>query len=443
MAIGKLIDKNIEKIILIIFSISPLIFLFGVAINNTLSVLIALYGIYIVFFKKNYFLLLNKFIVFYSILIFILILTSYFYAIFFEVSVKSAILYTPYIFYFIAGVFLFYKFKKKNLELLYNSIIVSILILTIFSVNNYFIETKLYETVVSESGEQLKLIYDPKIDGLKSIFENKILGIYLVKIYPLFFGLIFYLNKKLDLFKIILILSISLQIFFSFNRTSIVFFILINLIYFSYFLINKIELKKVLTIVFSLVALIVTLYSTKFDNLYFKTKNQLLDDDGINIYPKHHLGHYKTTLNIIKDNFFTGVGTDSFRYTCSLDKYVYYYRSSETLIDKYGNPVKINSCSTHPHNIYLQLFSENGFFAFSILLIFYLIIIKETFLNFFKKHEPKNMLYLSCLISTLCSFLPIAPSPSFYNTYLNAIIYFPIMYILFYNLKIKNNLILK
>ena len=127
MAIGKLIDKNIEKIILIIFSISPLIFLFGVAINNTLSVLIALYGIYIVFFKKNYFLLFNKIIVFYSILIFILILTSYFYAIFFEVSVKSAILYTPYIFYFIAGVFLFYKFKKKNLELLYNSIIVSIL----------------------------------------------------------------------------------------------------------------------------------------------------------------------------------------------------------------------------------------------------------------------------------------------------------------------------
>ena len=113
------------------------------------------------------------------------------------------------------------------------------------------------------------------------------------------------------------------------------------------------------------------------------------------------------------------------------------------LDERSGNPEKINSCSTHPHNIYLQLFSENGVMAFSFLIIFYIFILKEAFLYLFKKYNHKNMLYFSCLISTLCSFLPIAPSPSFYNTYLNAIIYFPIIYILYYNLKLKDNLISK
>ena len=69
--------------------------------------------------------------------------------------------------------------------------VMAILVLSIFSVNNYIVEKDLYDTVISIKGEEIKVIYDPKIDGLKSLFENKILGIYLVKIYPLFFGLTF------------------------------------------------------------------------------------------------------------------------------------------------------------------------------------------------------------------------------------------------------------
>lgn len=443
MSISKLIDKNIEKSLLVIFSITPLIFLFGVAINNILSVVIALFGIYTVFYKKNYYLLLNKFIIFFSAFILILIFTSSFYSIFFEVSFISSILYAPYLFYFIAGVFLLCKFEKKNFEILYISIIISILVLSIFSVNNYVVEKDLYYTVISIEGEEIKMIYDPKIDGLKSLFENKILGIYLVKIYPLFFGLTFYLNKKFGIIVFSLILVIALQIFFSFNRTSIIFFMLINLIYFVYFIKNRLDFIKFIYIIFALIILISVLYSNYFENIYVKTKSQLFEDNSLNLYPKHHIGHYKTTINIIKDNFLTGLGTDSFRYTCSLEKYVSYYDSSIMLDERSGNPEKINSCSTHPHNIYLQLFSENGVMAFSFLIIFYIFILKEAFLYLFKKYNHKNMLYFSCLISTLCSFLPIAPSPSFYNTYLNAIIYFPIIYILYYNLKLKDNLISK
>ena len=190
--------------------------------------------------------------------------------------------------------------------------------------------------------------------------------------------------------------------------------------------------RSIILILSGIVISIPILTSEMFVINFEKTKNQLLKDDSFQIYPDHYIGHYNTTFNVIKKYTFSGTGTDSFRYICDDPNFINYYES-------YKNSKLLNSCSTHPHNYFLQIFSENGLFAFILLLIFYLFITKELIYFMIKKPENTSSLYCLCIVSVFINFFPLAPSHSFHSTYINGLIYFPITYIIFYNLKFKKN----
>ena len=65
-------------------------------------------------------------------------------------------------------------------------------------------------------------------------------------------------------------------------------------------------------------------------------------------FSTYHTDHYKTALNMYNDKKIIGHGPKSFRFKCSDPKY----------------KVSKNSCSTHPHNTYLQLLSETELWVF-------------------------------------------------------------------------------
>jgi O-antigen ligase len=183
------------------------------------------------------------------------------------------------------------------------------------------------------------------------------------------------------------------------------------------------------------------LFSTSpdsFDNLIKKTKDQLIQEKGIQIFPNHYLGHFYTTFKIIKLNPLTGAGTDSFDYNCYNDKYVSFY---DSYYDMNNKKVWLNSCSTHPHNFYLQIFSENGILAFLMFVFFYISLIRELILSRKKSYGNTQIFYELCLVSAICCYFPFAPSLSFYNTYLNSISYFPIIFIIFHNLRYKHKIL--
>ena len=58
-----------------------------------------------------------------------------------------------------------------------------------------------------------------------------------------------------------------------------------------------------------------------------------------------------SSLKMFKQNIFTGVGPKMYRYECKNEEY-FIQLSNETDFQGY--------CSTHPHNIYAQLFAETG-----------------------------------------------------------------------------------
>ena len=417
--------KNIN-IFSIILSFLPLFFIAGVALNNIYSVLMSFYGIYLFFFIKKYNykknLYLNLFLVFTILLIFSSLISD-----FKLESSKTSFPYLLYYFYFIASIHILNEWKEINFKYFVISIYISVIILFFFSIIQYF-------TLVRH--DQGDLIYYYRYTGIKSLFENKILGIYLVKFFPLFIGLKIYLREKLRFYDYIIIFMIFLMMLFSYHRTSILIFLLF--IFLTFILIKEFRNYFMSISILSILTFLVSifLFPDLSKSIISKTKNQILTEKSINLYPEHYLGHYKTSIKMIKKNLISGTGPNTFKQLCSHKEYEIFY---DEIINHNGETLKLNSCTTHTHNFYLQIFSESGVFTFLLLSFFYIFIFKELVLCLIGKNSIQdNQFYKICLICTLCNFFPFAPSVDFFNTYLNSILYMPCIFILYFKLKSKN-----
>ena len=89
-----------------------------------------------------------------------------------------------------------------------------------------------------------------------------------------------------------------------------------------------------------------------------------------------------------------------------------------------------SSCSTHPHNILLQIGVENGVIGLLFLSAIYLYLIKLFFYNLKKpkKYEKnKSFFFQICLLSIItANIFPLVPSGNFFNNWLSILYYLPI-----------------
>ncbi len=174
-----------------------------------------------------------------------------------------------------------------------------------------------------------------------------------------------------------------------------------------------------LTISFILIFIII--------NYQPNAKNRILDltleqtaifekDTKTIIFSKIHENYYKTALNIYKSNFVLGTGPKTFRKNCSNPKY----------------STSVLSCSTHPHNTYIQLLSETGSIGFILIMLLFLSIIKFSLYEIFFRKKNNNKLnseynFKVCLISCfLITLWPFIPTGNFFNNWLNIIYYLPL-----------------
>ena len=117
---------------------------------------------------------------------------------------------------------------------------------------------------------------------------------------------------------------------------------------------------------------------------------------------------------MFKDNILFGVGPKNFRVVCEQQKYNF---------SKY-------TCSTHPHNTYIQLLSETGIFSFLIIFCLFLIVsfllLKQLYFKIFKKTFFLNNLEICILIHIFVSLFPLTPTGSFFNNWTSIMYYYPI-----------------
>ena len=140
-----------------------------------------------------------------------------------------------------------------------------------------------------------------------------------------------------------------------------------------------------------------------------------INENKIYIFTEEHNQHYVSAIKMFLDNKILGVGIKNFRKFCGKEKYY-----SE------------KSCSTHPHNTYVQLLAETGLigFLFIIFIFFY-------FTYFVVKHFiyrlKGNFIFSDfqiCLLSGILIFLwPLVPTGNLFNNWLTIImiLYLPFL----------------
>ena len=265
--------------------------------------------------------------------------------------------------------------------------------------------------------------------------DEKILGSYLSRLWPIFFGLsILFLNKKNKLFYLLILIFILSEalIFLSGDRTA---FFYINLSAIFVILFSQKLLKlRLMTLSMSILLLFIISFinPTAKERVIDHTLNQLnltnkVNNESIHIFTKVHTHLYMTAYKIFLENKILGVGVKNFRNFCVDEKYIY-------------NNDKRLSCSSHPHNTYLQILTETGIIGFVFLIIIVFYFCKLTFKHLFSKFKGKY--YFSdfeiCILSGILIYLwPIVPTGSVFNNWLNIIMILNLPFLIWSRKSIK------
>ena len=163
-----------------------------------------------------------------------------------------------------------------------------------------------------------------------------------------------------------------------------------------------------------------------FNRIFVKTYNQIIKieiDTNISdtkikkelkkfkIYSTDHEGHVLLALNLFEKNKIFGIGPQGFKDYCRKVKYV----------------AEIGICSTHPHNILIQIILELGLIG----LVFYIVAAIFVLFNFFKsivrhKFNYDYLAFYSITLGLIINLFPLIPGGNFFNNWISIILYYNI-----------------
>ena len=423
--------NNIYRLNYFIIILIPLLLITGPFLSDLSLVILDLTFLYFFILRKN------EIGIEYNKNLIILFLGYYFYSIILSlfsenlfISLKSSL------FYFRFGLFVlainyFLNFKKDLIDK-FTKILIILILFVCFDA--------LFQFVIGFNLFGFELTTNDKLNGLFG--DEPLLGSYLFRLLPLAVACLIYKfgDKKFRYYNTIFIFLVFTVIFLSGSRASLFLSILFIILFFlfvrsyqkqililgiifliSFTIIAKFNEKFAYKSYFNIVDPIKRILTTKQGNFEIKSGKDLnLANTNFTIFTSIHESHFITAYKIFNENKIFGVGNKMFRVLCSKEEY------------------KVNefSCSTHPHNYYLQILSENGIIGFLIISVLFIIclynLIKELYLRYFHKSKKINDPCIIILIGLFINLWPIVPTGNIFNNWLSILIYFPLGFYYFF-----------
>ena len=429
-------SSRIHNFSIILFLLLPISIVLSKFFADLTVVILALFFI---LFNKHYYLNDNKkfYKNFFVILFFLFVSFSVISSLFSSnilISLKSSLFHFRFIFFSLSLGYLFTVNTEKNLKFFFYILLGCYLILIIDGTYQFIFKENL-----------IGFVTNPKTRVSSFFFDELVLGSYLSRLFPILVFLYLFLKLKKNIIIItIFLISLYFVTFITGERLS---FFILNIYYFLFTIyLIKSKLKKLFFVLSFILIFALTLNTSKnfnprssldtitdqFTNFNYtlceETKNKINSSEYLMkkwnyipncdpifsikgtdvyfIYSLMHFNHYISALEIFMDNKFIGVGPKSYRFKCHDVKY---------FLNEF-------SCSTHPHNYFLQILSETGligiFFFLTIYFSFFFQYLRELFLQY----SQNSLLKLILLSSILINFFPLFPSGSFFNNW-NSIIY--------------------
>ena len=397
----------------LLFILIPVTLVTGPFLPDLFLSIIALYFLVMTFTKKlfsyyrNYFVYI--FVFFYSFLLLSGILsenpTSSL------ISSSGPLFYFRYLF-FVLGVHYLIDTNPKLINYFSAILLITILVVIIDGIIQW-------QTGSNLLGYQIDNSHGGRVTGL--FRDEQILGHFLSHVVPLSFAIILFLVKqKKNNLKILLIFAFLIlsEVFIFITNDRSAFLKMVQFTLLLIFLSNNFKLFRLISFFLSLIIISwLALNTSHSNNRYIKSTLEEVSSNKIPYmqWTPLHEEHFKVAFNFFQESPVIGNGPQFFRYKCMQE------------------PIK--GCTNHPHNYYFQTLAELGLIGISFLFLgfFYLFFkLFRQFLNVWilkkeKYYIPDHLLSLYSL--TFIFLWPLIPSGSFYNNWLNVMIFLPVPFI--------------
>ena len=349
----------------------------------------------------------------------------------------------------------FWSYRPISKSILLTRYLFLIIILDILFYNNIlklknFFLTSLFCTIFVSLDIILQYITGTDLFGLKNegvrnsgpFGEEKIAGSYLQKIsfFSFFYIMAFFKNnnqKKLLLIFIVALNSIAMIL--AHNKMPILLLIfgyglvflfikklriqsisafIILLVTFFLIIENNQNIKQrygsfINTIITEPIAIKIKKFeSTKVEK---SIKDEKQKKDINYLFRTGHNQLFRAAIKIWKEQPIFGFGYKSFRIKCWRIRDAYNKDIKPELVERLGL-----KCANHPHNFYLELLAEAGIIGISLIIIFFLTILKYSLLYLIKYNEIKyseKYLLIPIVITFILEIWPIKSSGALFSTW--------------------------
>ena len=401
-----------HKIISYVFILIPITLLTGPFLPDLFLSLVAIYFLFASLRLKMYEYYKNIFVYLFSFFYFYLLIRG----IFSQYPYESLIKYNGPIFYFrylffVLGI----KFLLDTSPNIIKKFSIMLLIVVIFCCIDGFFQWIF--------GYNMFGFQSPSIRVTGVFGSEEILGHFLSHVTPLLIALltfIYGINKKQIFFYILVLMLSEIMIFISNDRAGF-----LKIFQFTLLLIvlsNHFKIFRLVSFIISIIIISILIKFAPDSSTRFEHTVRDVSSTTVPYMPwaPSHETHFAIAFDMFFKNPIFGQGPQLFKTLCQI------------------TPEYLKACTSHPHNYYVQTIGELGLigiFLFSLGFIYSSIILFKHFIALWFTKNTKNILsdhylFLMCFIFLI--LWPLIPHQSFYNNWLNVMVYLPIGFALYF-----------